>query len=342
MGTQPGAGPGTYRQPGVGAGTYRQPGAFRGRGTTTPGVTRTPNAFAPRTTTPGGTTGRIGRPGTPATTPGAITGRGNRGAGQGTLPGGRGTPGAPNGRRGGPGGRGPTYGPGQARDQWHHAWNQGHNNWHHNGNWSHNNNWGWNNSNFYFGLYFYPGFGFGLGYGYWGFGGCDAYCTYSPFYAYGFPYIYAPRVVVEDVPVYTYTPVPAYDYGGYYMSQGAYSGLDSAINDIRTAWTNGRADLLLKHVDTNTQIAIFLDGNYSYSIPGSDYSNMIRDAIGRVRTISLTFDNVEQRSDGAYTVTGVHQFYDLNGDQKSANVSFTLAQQGGRWIIVAAGSTENA
>ncbi len=182
-----------------------------------------------------------------------------------------------------------------------------------------------------------------MDYGYWGFGACGAYCTYSPFYDYGFPYVYAPRVVVADVPNYTYTPVSAYDYGnGYYMSQGAYSGLDAALNDIRTAWTNGRADLLLQHVDANTQIAIYLDGNYAYSLPGSDYSNMVRDAVGRVRTISLTFDNVEQRSDGAYTATGVHQFYDLNGNQKSATVSFTLAQQGGRWVIVAAGSTGSA
>lgn len=280
---------------------------------------------------PGGVSGRGTRPGAP----GAISGRPGQGA-----PGqpGRGRPGQPG--RGGPGQ--PGRGPGQAREQWQHNYNQHHGNWNHHGNWGHNNHWNWNNSNFFFGLYFYPGFGFGLDYGYWGFGGCGAYCTYSPFYYYGFPYVYAPRVVVEEVPTYTYVPVPAYQYGGYYMGQGEYSGLDAALNDIQTAWTQGQPDLMLKHIDSSTQIAIYLDGNYSYSMQGSDYANMVRDAIGHIRTISLTFDNVEQRSDGAYTATGVHRFYDLDGTQKSVDVSFTLAQQGGRWVIVSAGSTEAA
>lgn len=234
-------------------------------------------------------------------------------------------------------------GPGQARHQWNHNWNNHHGNWNHNGNWNNNNNWNWNNSSFLAGFFFYPLFASAFNYGYWGFDSCGAYCSYSPFYSYGFPYVYAPRATVVDVPDYSYTQVPAYDYGnGYYMSQGTVSGLDSAISDIRSAWTNGRADLMLQHVDANTNIAIYLDSNYAYTLPGSDYSSMVRDAIGRIRTVSLTLDNVEQRSDGAYTVSGVHEFYDLNNNNKVVNVSFTLAQQGGRWVIVSAGSTNSS
>ena len=230
-------------------------------------------------------------------------------------------------------------GPSNARGRWNQNWNQHHGNWNHNGNWGHNNNWGWNNSNFFFGFFFYPGFGFPFDYGYWGFDSCGAYCTYSPFYYYGYPYVYAPRVVVQDVPDYTYSAVPDYTSSNYYLSQGAYSGLNVALDDIRNAFINSQPDLLLKHVDASTQIQIYLDNNYAYSLPGSDYQNMVKDAVTHIKTISFTLDGVQQRSDGAYTVTGTHVFTDVKGVQKSVNVSYTLAQSGGNWVIVAVGSS---
>jgi hypothetical protein len=324
----------------------------------------TPRSISPNTSglgTPGAGTG-LGRgnrqispsgagrgPNVPGTVPGAIDGRGSRGPGGTGAPGGIGRrgPGTQGGTSGrnftGRQGRGDNFRPGQARDQWRQNWNQHRGNWKHQGNWGHNNNWNWNNSNWWFGLFWYPGFAFGLNYGYWGFDDCGAYCVYSPYYYYGYPYVYAPRVVVADVPAYTYTPVPDYAYGsGYYMSQGAYSGLDAALADIRNAWVNGRADLMLRHVNAGTQVAIYLDNDYSYSLPGSDYSSMVKDAIGHIKTVNLTFDSVEQRSDGAYTATGTHEFYDANNKHKVVNVSFTLAPQGGKWVIVAAGSSESA
>ena len=236
----------------------------------------------------------------------------------------------------------PGYSPRQARDQarWSREWGHTHG-WGHRGNWSRNNYWNWNKSRWSFGFFFYPGFAAGFSYGYWGFD-CWPYCSYSPFYYYGLPYVYSPRVEIIQVPAYTYMQVPAYYYNnGYYLSPGQYTGFDAALNDIRNAWINGRADLMLAHIDSATQIQIYLDGNYAYSIPGSDYSSMVRDAISRVRTVSLTFDKVEQRSDGAYTTSGTHQFYDVNGNLKTVNISFTLALNNGRWIIVAAGSSTN-
>ena len=147
--------------------------------------------------------------------------------------------------------------------------------------------------------------------------------------------------MVTDVPSYTYTQVPDYSYGNdYYLSQGSYSGLDAALDDIKNGWQSGQADPILKHINTGTQIAIYLDNSYAYSLPGSDYSAMVRDAVGHIRTVSFTIDNVQQRSDGAYTATGTHDFYDVNNNHKVTNVSFTLALQGGKWVIVTAGSSE--
>lgn len=189
------------------------------------------------------------------------------------------------------------------------------------------------------GFFFYPGFYGAYNYGYWGLGAdCGPYCYASPFYSYGFPYVYAPRTVIVQQPSYTYTPVP---YGSnYYLSQGNYTGLNAAINDIRNGWLNGNANQILRHVDTNQDIAVYLNGNYSYSLPGSDFQNMVKDAMSHIRTTGFTIDNLEQRSDGAYTVTGTHSFYDVNNNYKTVRVSYTLAPEGSNWVIVSAGSSE--
>lgn len=163
---------------------------------------------------------------------------------------------------------------------------------------------------------------------------------YSPFVDYGFPYVYSPSIVVAQAPAYTYYDVPNYAYGnGYYLSPGSYSGLDQAVSDIRTAWTSGRADLMLNHIDSGTQIAVYLNGDYSYTLPGADYTNMVRDAIGHIKTTGFTVTGLEQRSDGAYVLLAKHEFYDVNNKLKSADVSFTLSPVGDRWVIVAVGST---
>jgi len=157
------------------------------------------------------------------------------------------------------------------------------------------------------------------------------------------PYVYSPRVaVIDNTPTYTYSQLPDYSYGNdYYMSQGSYSGLDAALDDIKNAWINAQPDLLLQHIDTSTQIAIYLDNNYAYSLSGSDYRDMVRDAVGHIQTISFNFNNVEMRSDGAYTATGTHEYYDADNNRKVVSVSFTLSQTGGKWVIVSAGSSES-
>lgn len=144
---------------------------------------------------------------------------------------------------------------------------------------------------------------------------------------------------MADVPAYTYSAVPDYSSSGYYLSQGNYSGLNAALDDIRNAFISGQPDLLLRHVDANAQIQVYLDNNYAYSLPGSDYQKMVKDAVTHIKTSSLTFVSVQQRSDGAYTATGTQVFTDVNRNQKTVQISFTLAQSGGNWLIVSAGSS---
>lgn len=191
------------------------------------------------------------------------------------------------------------------------------------------------------GRYYYdegPFYGLSLFFGGWGFGLGSGwpYAYYSPFYSYGFPYFYTPRAVVVEQPVYTYTPVPMY--GGYYLEQPRPSGLSQTIDDIRDAWRTSNVNLLRGHVDTNVEVAVYLNGVYSYSLPGQDYWNMVRDAMSRTRTINFVTTGLELRSDGAYELIARHDFYDANNSFKSVNVSYTLTPVGGGWIITGVGS----
>lgn len=190
---------------------------------------------------------------------------------------------------------------------------------------------------FFFGTFFYPGFSYPFYYPYWGFDyGPDYY--YSPYYYYGYyPYVYGPRVTTGTPPAYSY-----YDVGpDYYLSPGYNSGLSAALDDIRSAWVNKDANLILVHLDTSQQVAVYLNGSYSYSLPSSDYGTMTRDAIAHLNTVSFSFYKTMRRSDGAYVAYGTHEFDDQSGSRKVVYVSYTLAQINGNWVIVATGSSNN-
>jgi hypothetical protein len=135
--------------------------------------------------------------------------------------------------------------------------------------------------------------------------------------------------------------VPAVPTQDYYLTQPQQpAGLDAVTTDLTTGWTSNNVGLVIGHIDPNTQVAIYLNGNYLYSVSGTDYANMTRDAMKNIKTVSYTLDNMQQRSDGAYVLSGTHQFYDVNNNLKTVGVDFTVSPVGGKWIIVAAGSSE--
>lgn len=248
----------------------------------------------------------------------------------GTMPGvGTRPPGAGGQQRPGGFGSGGQGGQWNGHNYQHGYYQNGHYNqpYHSNGHYYYNNSVnGW----YLFGSYL---FGFAAG-----------YALAAPYSYYGVvaPYVYAPSVVVVPEPYYTYREVPAYNYdNAYYLSPGGYTGLNAALDDIRNGWTGGNDDLILKHIDPSTKVAIYLDGKYSYSVPGDDYTTMTRDAIGAIKTVDFSFYKVEARSDGAYTVYGKHEFNDENDNRKVVYISYTLSKTNGSWLITAAGSSDS-
>ncbi|MGI4788507.1 MAG: hypothetical protein ACRYFS_06610 [Janthinobacterium lividum] len=227
------------------------------------------------------------------------------------------------------------------------------------------------------------------------------YNTYPSVYSdySGFPqYIYNPDVTVYDNsynPVYMtpylpfYTPVyqATYNQNNYYVAtqgrvddlqaggerakealQHAYpaNSFQAAFADIAQAWTGSDISMVRSHLrDSDTRISVFLNGKYSYSIASSDYSQMTRDALDRLHTVSFTFTRLRKAKNGDVTAYGTHVYqvadssggadtgtvpfdqsgtdnsapYDQTNDpalgtQKTIYVSYTLRRYAGEWDIV--------
>ena len=179
-------------------------------------------------------------------------------------------------------------------------------------------------------------------YGHWVFDSRDPlFCRRSIYFHFGFfPYVQVARIHITPYIVVSYRSGPvAIDVGGYYLAREATTGLDNALADIRSAWLNGRLDLIKNHVRTGQQIAALLDGNYDYSVDPDDYVQMTSDAIDQMKTVSFTWETTRQRADGAFTALGKHVYDDPSGATKTVYVSYTLRKIGGSFVILEVGSS---
>ena len=224
----------------------------------------------------------------------------------------------------------------------------------------------------------------------------SVYSDYS-----GFPqYIYSTNVVVagsDYQPDYAapsqpfYTPVyqTTYNQNNYYVAtpervgdlqaggeraktalENAYpaDSFQAAFADIAHAWTDSDIDLIRKHLrDPETRVSVFLGGKYSYSIASSDFSQITRDALDKLHTVSFDFTRIRKAKNGDVTAFGSHVYrasevsgdadsngtvpFDQAGDgstdtdnlgaSKTLYVSYTLRRYGTEWDIVATDSASH-
>lgn len=191
-------------------------------------------------------------------------------------------------------------------------------------------------------------FGFYYGPGYWPY-------YYDPYW-YDPYYYYPPRTVVYDVvrddPYYDRVPPRPRDYAprssdrddgnDYYLyrrpsARVSDAGLRSAISDIETAFRNGDAKLIEKHVSMTENVVVTSRGNSRQTIATVDYLGMTRDALRDMKTDSFTLNHVEPGSNGTWIASGTHV---IRGDErdKTYSVSFVLKRSGDNWVIVEAGA----
>ena len=182
-------------------------------------------------------------------------------------------------------------------------------------------------------------------YAHWVFNNYDpGFNRRSAYFYFGFfPYLETARIHMAPYITVTYINRPVHIYSdGYYLSRGTNTDLGHALSDIRDAWLNGRADLIGDHVDNRQTIAVLLDGNYDYSLDAGDYAQMTNDAIDQVQTVSFTWQDVRERTNGDYTAFAKHTYRDDSGRTQTVYVSYTLHQIGREYVIVEVGSSDRA
>jgi hypothetical protein len=180
------------------------------------------------------------------------------------------------------------------------------------------------------------------------------------------PYIGRASVVVQP-PQVAYIPVPLYTSNGLYQGDrgndtntyslnrsqaDAQDGntdmasiaeqdplLDRAISDLNTIWNTQDIHFLARHVRQGATVAVYLQGEYFYSLTGGDYLNMTRDALYATRTVSFTLDKVQRKGPTIYTVSGRHIYTDREGASHTVLVSYVLAKVEDDYYLSQVGTT---
>ncbi len=115
-------------------------------------------------------------------------------------------------------------------------------------------------------------------------------------------------------------------------------GLKAAVDDIQKAWQDRNIQLLVKHLRSDAQVAVYLRGKYQYSLDSGDYGDMTRDAFHATKTVSFTLDGVQRKEDGVYVVTGRHLYKDKDGAEHTVHVSYVLERTDGGYYITQVGT----
>lgn len=163
-----------------------------------------------------------------------------------------------------------------------------------------------------------------------------------------YPYVEVTQVVVEQYPEVVYVEVPVYEN---YIDNSPLSPVNEAFANIRIAFLAGRFDLINKHVNPFDKIAVFLDGEYDYTITGQDYLEMTHGALETLQTVGFVWESLKTRTDGAVTAFGSHSFYEPltvvpDGEgfnlepTRTVYVSFTLRKMDGQVQIMEVGSSD--
>lgn len=184
----------------------------------------------------------------------------------------------------------------------------------------------------------------GCRYGHWVFDDLGiAYSRKSVYFNYGyFPFVSAMRVhTIPYVSASYFTRPVTVGQNTYYLNDKTDAALDSALTDIRSAWMDGRFDLLQNRVSSSQMIAVLLDGRYEYSLRADDYVQMSYDAIDLIQTSAFVWERVKQRTDGSYTAFGKHSYYSDSRMKQTTYVSYTFRKIGGKYVITEVGSSRS-
>jgi len=157
------------------------------------------------------------------------------------------------------------------------------------------------------------------------------------------PYgVYVPQHPQRGVP--TEGSLPGDAVNAYYLGRAetAYSvddpklepALRAAIGDITAAFQHNDFDVLAKHLPSNGKIAIYLHGQYSYSLTADRYLHLTRQALTVSPALSFGLHRVYQIDPNTYRVMGIHVFKDPQGNERMVSIGFVLQRQGADYVVI--------
>ncbi len=115
-------------------------------------------------------------------------------------------------------------------------------------------------------------------------------------------------------------------------------GLLNAMDCLTETFQGGNVDGLATLVSPNMQIAIYLRGQYQYSMAPNDYIDVARDAIKAISNVSFTLNYLHQRSPNVFSVGGKQIYTDRSGNEQVAWVSYVLQDISGQWTLTQVGN----
>jgi hypothetical protein len=167
---------------------------------------------------------------------------------------------------------------------------------------------------------------------------------YTPYWYYDPcpPFIPAYRVIYVQRPMVIYVEIPVEVPTVYYLErpQREPDAREVLLGDLRRAWIYRDSTLIEKYLRPNSYIAVYLDGQYAYSIPVQDYRDLTRDAVRSIKTDRITFDKMFKRGDSQWVVYGVQEYVDeMTGAERKVYLMYVFEREFDRWYLVEVGSS---
>lgn len=192
-----------------------------------------------------------------------------------------------------------------------------------------------------------------FGYGYYMFFPVPWDCVFSPYYWYWsvpgyFHYhrvwYHRPRIIIlfgGHIP-WTYCGRGySFYYTTYsqYSNYSSYNALDRALSDLVDAFKYSDATLLDKFLPRDSEVAIYIDGTYSYTMKSDDYYDVTADLIYSVYTTNFEIVQVQRARSGEYRIAARHDYKDVWNAQQTSWLTFTLERRGSSYVITEAGTS---
>lgn len=167
------------------------------------------------------------------------------------------------------------------------------------------------------------------------------YCYYYDYYP---PYIYGSRIFFFEPfsRIRNFSEITIFmNYtDNFYYTDPFRISLNTTLRDIERAWMEKDIDRFSQYIQPRSYIAIFMKGNYNYSLDWLDYMDMTRDAMINIDTRGFRFDKVVRRQQtGEVVAYAIHKFYDYNNSIETMYLSYTFERIDGNWYITETGTS---